>query len=116
MIRSARMAFGEIPGNSPGTTYTSYEEMAAAGIHRQNFVGIVGGARLGVESIVLNGGYTDEDLGDEVIYTGFGGQDRPRGRQVEDQEWIGANEGLSGESRKCRARYQAAGGIVIGPG
>jgi transposase-like protein len=24
--------------------------------------------------------------------------------------------GLSGESRKCRAQYQAAGGIVIGPG
>jgi hypothetical protein len=32
------MAFGEIPGNPPGTTYTSYEEMVAVVIHRQNFV------------------------------------------------------------------------------
>jgi hypothetical protein len=28
------MAFGEIPGNPPGTTYNSYEEMVEAGIHR----------------------------------------------------------------------------------
>ncbi len=48
-----------------------------------------------MESIVLNGGYKDDrDLGDEVIYTGFGAQDTPRGPQVRDQEWIRANEGL----------------------
>jgi RHS repeat-associated protein len=32
------------------------------------------------------------------------------------QEYQANKETLSGESRKCRARYQAAGGIVIGPG
>jgi putative restriction endonuclease len=85
----------EIAGNPPGTTYNSYEEMVAAGVHRQNFVGIVGGARDGVESIVLNGGHSDDqDLGNEVIYTGFGGQDTPRGRQVRAQEWVRANEVL----------------------
>jgi putative restriction endonuclease len=89
------MAFGEIPGNPPGTPYDSYEQMVDAGVHRQNYVGIVGGARDGVESIVLNGGYADDQVsGDEVIYTGFGGQDTPRGRQVRDQEWVRANEGL----------------------
>jgi putative restriction endonuclease len=64
------MAFGEITGNPPGTPYNSYAEMVTAGVHRQFNVGIVGGAADGVESIVLNGGYTDDrDLVDEVIYS-----------------------------------------------
>jgi putative restriction endonuclease len=88
------MAFGEVPGHPPGTAYASYDEMIAAGVHRQHNVGMVGGARNGTESIVLNGGYIDDrDLGSEVVYTGFGGRDA-RGRQVADQQWVGANAGM----------------------
>ena len=68
--------------------------MIAVEMHRQRNVGMVGGAKNGTESIVLNGGYPDDrDYGDGVVYTGFGGR-RARGRQVKDQEWIGANEGM----------------------
>jgi len=45
--------------------------------------GIVGGTGSGAESIVLSGGYTDdEDHGDEIIYTGDGGRDPRTGRQI----------------------------------
>jgi putative restriction endonuclease len=55
---------------------------------------MVGGAQTGTESIVLNGGYRDDhDLGDEIIYTGYGGQD-DAGNQVSDQEWKQANQGM----------------------
>jgi putative restriction endonuclease len=88
------MAFGEIPGQPAGTTYADYAAMVAVGMHRQHNVGMVGGAKNGTESIVLNGGYVDDqDYGDEIIYTGFGGRDGS-GRQVKNQEWIGANEGM----------------------
>jgi putative restriction endonuclease len=88
------VAFGEIPGQPPGTTYAGYQDMIAAEVHRQRNVGMVGGARNGTESIVLNGGYIDDrDFGTEVFYTGFGGRDG-RGHQIADQQWIGANEGM----------------------
>jgi putative restriction endonuclease len=55
---------------------------------------MVGGAWRGTESIVLNGGYRDDhDLGDEITYTGYGGQDAT-GRQVRDQAWEQANQGM----------------------
>jgi hypothetical protein len=76
------MVFGEIPGQSPGTTYPDYAAMIAAGVHRQNTVGMVGGAKTGTELIVLNGGYKDDlDLGSEIIYTGAGKRDS-RGNQI----------------------------------
>src|SRR4051812_26411829 len=88
------MAFGEIPGQPPSTMYADYDAMIAVGMHRQHNVGMVGGAKNGTESIVLNGGYVDDlDYGDEGIYTGFGGRDSS-GRQIKDQEWTGANEGM----------------------
>jgi putative restriction endonuclease len=88
------MAFGDIPGQPSGTAYADYDAMIAVGMHRQHNVGMVGGAKNGTESIVLNGGYVDDlDYGDEVIYTGFGGRNGS-GRQIRDQEWVGANEGM----------------------
>jgi putative restriction endonuclease len=88
------MPFGEVGGNPPGTTYRDRAALAAAGVHRNRQAGMVGGAQRGTESIVLNGGYRDDhDLGDEVIYTGYGGQDAA-GRQVTDQAWEQANQGM----------------------
>lgn len=88
------MAFGEIRGNPAGTMYPSYRAMLEAGVHRSTQAGMVGSATGGTESIVLNGGYPDDkDFGDHVIYPGHGGQDTRR-RQVEDQKWIAANDGM----------------------
>mgnify|MGYP001248602579 CR=1 FL=1 len=43
-------------------------------------------------SIVLSGGYVDDqDLGDEIIYTGEGGRDADTGRQIADQTLTGGN-------------------------
>src|SRR4051812_27226704 len=48
--------------------------------------GISGTRAEGADSIVVNGGYEDdEDFGDEIIYTGAGGNDPTTGRQIADQ-------------------------------
>jgi putative restriction endonuclease len=60
--------------------------VAAAGIHRPLQAGISGSASEGADSIVVSGGYEDdEDHGDELIYTGHGGNDPGSGKQVADQ-------------------------------
>ena len=42
----------------------------------------------GSPSIVLDGGFVDdEDLGDVIIYTGHGGNDPNSKRQISDQTW-----------------------------
>jgi putative restriction endonuclease len=47
-------------------------------------------------SIVLSGGYVDdEDLGDVIIYTGEGGRDPNTGRQIADQQLILGNRALA---------------------
>lgn len=48
------------------------------------------------KSIVLSGGYVDDvDDGDLVIYTGEGGRDPNKGRQVADQDLVGGNKALA---------------------
>ena len=60
--------------------------LRTAKIRLHNIKGIDGNSRDGAFSIVLNGGYADDyDLGDEILYTGEGGN--VNGRQVEDQVW-----------------------------
>ena len=51
--------------------------------------------RMSVAAIVLSGGYEDDlDSGDEIIYTGAGGNDG-EGKQIEDQRWEKSdNKGL----------------------
>lgn len=57
--------------------------------------GICGRAADGCESIILSGGYADDqDLGATILYTGAGGRDRESGRQVEDQPLNGWNRSL----------------------
>lgn len=80
--------FGEIEGVLVGDWFESREAVAKAGIHRPLVAGICGGAWEGAESIVVNGGYVDdEDHGDEIIYTGAGGNDTTTKRQVADQSF-----------------------------
>ena len=78
----ADRVFGHIPGNPMGTTYVNREAAAEAGVHRQLRGGICGGED-GAESIVVSGGYVDDqDYGDVIVYTGQGGRDPASGRQI----------------------------------
>lgn len=86
--------FGHIDGIEPGATFKDYASMNAARIHRQSQGGISGSGSEGADSIVVSGGYEDDqDLGDEVVYTGQGGRDSS-GKQIADQELVRGNLAL----------------------
>jgi putative restriction endonuclease len=83
----ATYEFGEIVGNPVGTTYADREAAKNAGVHQVTRQGISGNRTDGANSIVVNGGYEDDvDLGDEIIYTGAGGNDPSTKKQIADQE------------------------------
>jgi putative restriction endonuclease len=64
-------------GASAGQSFDDREDLRREGLHYQKRAGIAGRAKDGAESIVMSGGYAhDVDLGDEIIYTGQGGQCR----------------------------------------
>lgn len=91
--RAAPFPFGELPGVPPGTTFASRQALHDAGVHRQLQGGITGLPQHGAESIVLSGGYEDdEDHGDWIVYTGQGGQ--VEGRHVADQTLVAGNAAL----------------------
>ncbi|MFI0219756.1 YDG/SRA domain-containing protein [Streptomyces lydicus] len=76
---------GEVPNSQAGQQFSTRRLIHDAGVHRPLQAGICGTKRAGAESIVLSGGYKDdEDYGDVIIYTGHGGQDGA-GNQVSDQ-------------------------------
>jgi putative restriction endonuclease len=88
--------FGEIPGVPVRASFATRREVADAGIHRPLQAGICGAAKTGAESIVVSGGYEDdEDYGDTILYTGHGGRDPDTGRQVADQTLTGQNLALA---------------------
>lgn len=89
------MSIGEIEGVNPGASFADRKEMYAFKVHRALQAGIVGRGTDGAESIVLSGGYIDdEDHGSVIIYTGQGGRDQNTGRQVADQELTRGNLAL----------------------
>lgn len=78
--------FGEVPGYPVGTAFASRAALSEAQVHRPTMAGISGNGREGADSIVVSGGYEDdEDYGDELIYTGHGGNDAATKQQVADQ-------------------------------
>ncbi|MEN5231871.1 YDG/SRA domain-containing protein [Sphingobacterium faecium] len=80
--------FGEIANIPEGYHFEGRKEMMPTSFHRNWGAGIDGNAKEGVSAIVLSGGYEDDqDLGDEIIYTGAGGNDANTGKQIEDQSW-----------------------------
>jgi putative restriction endonuclease len=86
---------GEISEVQIGTIYSSREEVRLAKLHRPPMAGISYITNGPAESIVISGGYEDdEDFGDTIIYTGQGGQDSPGGKQVKDQEITRGNRAL----------------------
>jgi putative restriction endonuclease len=92
----AERVFGHIPGHKEGNRFESRAELSEAGVHRPVMAGISGSEREGADSIVLSGGYEDdEDLGDEIIYTGHGGRDSETGTQVTHQRLTRGNLALA---------------------
>ena len=88
---------GEIEGVIEGQIFENRRELHDANVHRGLMRGI--GAR--GESIVLSGGYVDDqDNGDEIIYTGEGGRDPNTGLQVSDQTLTGGNLALFNHYRE----------------
>ncbi len=88
--------FGHIPGYPEGTLFESRIDLSLAGIHRPRQAGISGSATEGADSIVLSGGYEDdEDFGDVIVYTGHGGRDPETGQQVSDQLLTRGNASLA---------------------
>ncbi len=89
------LTFGNIDGIKIGQIFNSREDLSKSGIHAPYMGGIWGNKSEGACSIVLSGGYEDdEDELNYVLYTGHGGQDKPGGKQIADQEFTGGNKGL----------------------
>jgi predicted restriction endonuclease len=87
--------FGPVPGFEVGEVFRDRIALAKSRMHRQRQGGISGRQNVGAESIVVSGGYEDdEDLGDVIIYTGQGGRDERTGKQVRDQELTLGNAAL----------------------
>lgn len=87
--------FGEIPGIYEGATFLSYLELNKAQIHTPTQAGISGSQKEGADSIVISGGYEDDqDFGDELVYTGHGGRDGS-GKQIADQTLTRGNLALA---------------------
>lgn len=92
---SRPIIFGEIPGIQEGQWFEGRKEMMPTSFHRYWGAGIDGNGNEGTAAIVLSGGYEDDfDSGDEIIYTGAGGNDPRTRKQIEDQTWT--NRGNAG--------------------
>ncbi len=88
--------FGEIEGHPEGSTFANRYELSASGVHKPTQAGISGSQHEGADSIVLSGGYEDdEDWGDLILYTGHGGRDPKTGVQVAHQTLTRQNMALA---------------------
>ncbi|KAF8802436.1 hypothetical protein BYT27DRAFT_7196619 [Phlegmacium glaucopus] len=93
--------FGEIPGFPVGSTWNSRQELCNDGVHAGTSKGINGREAEGAFSVVISGGYEDDnDLGDIITYTGEGGREKRvpgvkwGDKQVKDQVWKMGNKAM----------------------
>lgn len=78
--------FGSIDGIKYGAIFLNRQALHDAGVHAPLQAGISGSGQEGADSIVISGGYLDdEDFGDIIIYTGHGGRSGSTKAQTEDQ-------------------------------
>ncbi len=90
----SNILFGSPPEVKEDDWFSSRKDLISAGLHRSIQHGIDGNGNEGVAAIVLSGGYEDDkDFGDEIIYTGHGGNEN--GLQIAHQSWKSpGNKGL----------------------
>jgi len=78
--------FGTPDGVHVGQLFINRRDLHESFVHAPLQAGISGTRAEGADSIVVSGGYADdEDHGDYLIYTGHGGNDSATRRQIADQ-------------------------------
>ncbi|RKF05105.1 putative restriction endonuclease [Tenacibaculum lutimaris] len=88
--------FGEIKGIFEGDSFDNRIDLSISKVHRPTQAGISGSENEGSDSIVISGGYEDdEDLGNIIIYTGHGGRSNNSKVQVADQTLTRGNKALA---------------------
>lgn len=88
--------FGDISGILEGDTFANRAILASAKVHRHLQAGINGSEKEGADSIVISGGYEDDqDFGNVIIYTGHGGRSEGSKHQVADQTLTRWNKALA---------------------
>ncbi|KAK3008379.1 hypothetical protein RJ639_014087 [Escallonia herrerae] len=115
LVTTPKDHFGPIPAeNDPernqgvlvGETWTDRLECRQWGVHNPMVAGIAGQQHHGAQSVVLSGGYQDdEDHGEWFLYTGSGGRDltgnkRTNKHQSSDQKFQSYNEALRVSCKK----------------
>lgn len=110
--------FGEVENTEikVGHIFKNRKDLSDSGLHRPTMNGIWGSEEFGAYSIVLSGGYEDdEDYLDEILYTGQGGRD-PNGKQIKDQEFSKGNKALSiNKSKRLPVRVVRGHQVENGP-
>jgi len=92
----SKRVFGNILKVPIGKTFINRKELHKSRVHLPPMSGISGSQTEGAESIVLSGGYEDdEDYGEIIIYTGHGGNDPKTKKQVADQKLTRQNKALA---------------------
>jgi hypothetical protein len=84
----SNLIFGNPNNIEEGAIYPSRGALMDDDLHRSNMKGIDGNGTEGAAAIVLSGGYEDDyDNGNEILYTGEGGNNTRTGKQVAHQSW-----------------------------
>ena len=92
--------FGHIEGIYEGQNFKNRLELSFSKVHKPTQAGISGSQKDGANSIVVSGGYEDnQDYGDIIIYTGHGGRKDGSTKQVTDQELVRGNLALALNSK-----------------
>ena len=88
--------FGPIDRIQVGQIFSNRKEASVLGVHAPPIAGISGSEREGADSLVVAGGYIDnQDFGNVIIYTGQGGNNPDNKRQVKDQQLTRGNKALA---------------------
>jgi hypothetical protein len=96
-----------------GSTFQSRAELSTAGVHRPTQGGISGGHD-GADSIVVSGGYVDDqDFGQQLIYASQGGRDPNTGAQSRTECSLVATPASRGSQLDGRPVRVARGAGVI---
>ena len=97
------MAIGALPDISIGQLFNSRRELYEAGVHRAREAGIVGRSEVGAESMVLSGGYADDEDYGEIIILHWGRRQRPQFRPTSGPPGLHSSKPSSSDKRAARA-------------